>query len=360
MEAIRVAAPVRRIEIGDEDRLVLGRIVRASSSEVRMVERARIVLCAGEGLSGRQIAEQVGCSLPTVVKWRGRYARDGVEGLRDAPRSGAPLTHGPKTRALLIAKACTRPEPTAEGARRERWTYRELAEQVGMSESQAHVILQRAEIKPHRTDYWVMSDFTQPEFEQRLSEICGLYVDPPENVLVVSIDEKTGIQAKAPTKPDAPPRPGKPARREHEYKRNGTQCLFACLNVKQGEVLAMPSKTRNRFDLIRFLDQCDAEIPLVEGQQIVAITDNLSTRGTDEVKDWLKAHPRWRFQFTPTHASWLNQVEIFFSILSRRLLKNGTFSSETDLAEQMLAFIETYNQTAKPFRWTYQGKVLQA
>jgi transposase len=360
MEAIRVAAPVRRIEIGGEDRLVLERIVRASSSEVRMVERARIVLCAGEGLSGRQIAERVGCSLPTVVKWRGRYARDGVEGLRDAPRSGAPLTHGPKTRALLIAKACTRPEPTAEGARRERWTYRELAEQVGMSESQAHVILQRAEIKPHRTDYWVMSDFTQPEFEQRLSEICGLYVDPPENVLVVSIDEKTGIQAKAPTKPDAPPGPGKPARREHEYTRNGTQCLFACLNVKQGEVLAMPSKTRNRFDLIRFLDQCDAEIPVVKGQQIVAITDNLSTRGTDEVKAWLKAHPRWRFQFTPTHASWLNQIEIFFSILSRRLLKNGTFTSETDLAEQMLAFIETYNQTAKPFKWTYQGKVLQA
>jgi hypothetical protein len=137
-------------------------------------------------------------------------------------------------------------------------------------------------------------------------------VDPPENVLVVSIDEKTGIQAKSPTKPDVPPAPGKPARREHEYTRNGTQCLFACLNVNEGDVLAMPSKTRNRFDLIRFLDMLEEEIPVVEGQEIVAVSDNLATRGTEEVQQWLKDHPRWRFQFTPTHASWLNQVESSF------------------------------------------------
>ena len=351
---------IKQIEVTVEDRAELERIVRAVSSEVRMVERARIVLAAAEGLKGVEIAERVGCSEPTVVKWRGRYAKKGMDGLRDAPRSGAPLTHGPETRALLIAKACTRPESTAEGARRERWTYEDLGAEVGMSGSQAHVILSRAAIKPHLTDYWVMSDFFDPRFEERLSDVCGLYVDPPENVLVVSIDEKTGIQAKSPTKPDKPPAPGKPARREHEYKRNGTQCLFACLNVKEGEVLGMPSKTRDRFDLIRFLDRCDQENPVVEGQQIVAITDNLSTRRTEEVQEWLKAHPRWRFQFTPTHASWLNQVEIFFSILHKRLLKNGAFTSEEDLAEQMLAFIETYNQTAKPFKWTYTGKVLEA
>jgi transposase len=351
---------IKRIEVSVEDRAELERIVRAVSSEVRMVERARIVLAAAEGLKGVEIAERVGCSEPTVVKWRGRYAEKGMDGLRDAPRSGAPLTHGPETRALLIAKACTRPESTAEGARRERWTYEELGAEVGMSASQAHVILSRAEIKPHRTDYWMMTDYSRPEFEERLGEICGLYVDPPENVLVVSLDEKTGIQAKAPTKPDQPPEPGKPARREHEYTRNGTQCLFACLNVHEGDVLGMPSKTRNRWDLIRFLDLLDDEIPVVEGHKIVAVTDNLSTRGTEEVEQWLKDHPRWSFQFTPKHASWLNQVEIFFSILWRRLLKHGIFTSETDLAQQMLAFIETYNQTAKPFKWTYTGKVLEA
>jgi len=352
--------PVRRIELSDGEREVLEAIVRASSSEVRMVERARIVLAAGEGVKGTEIAGRVGCSEPTVVKWRSRYARDGIAGLRDAPRPGPPLTYGPEVRALLIAKACTRPPATEEGARQERWTYEQLGAAVGMSGSQAHEILARAAIKPHLTEYWIMSDFSRPEFEERCSAICGLYVDPPENVLVVSIDEKTGIQAKAPTKPDVMCEPGRPARREHEYTRNGTQCLFAALKVHAGDVLGMASKTRNRFDLIRFLDLLDADIAVVEGQQIIAISDNLSTRGTTEVQDWLAAHPRWRFAFTPTHASWLNQIEIFFSILHRRLLKHGSFNSEQDLAEQLLAFIETYNQTAKPFKWTYSGKVLEA
>jgi transposase len=350
----------KRLEISDEDRGALERIVRAPSSEMRMVERARIVLAAGEGLTTEQIARRVGCGERMVKKWRPRFERHGIAGLRDAPRSGAPLTHGPETRALLIAKACTRPEPTAEGARRERWNYRELGEEVGMSESQAHVILTRADLKPHRTDYWVMTDFSREEFEERCSQVCGLYVDPPENVLVLSIDEKTGIQAKSPVKPDQRSAPGRAARREHEYKRNGTQCLFAALKIHHGEVLGMPSKTRDRYDLIRFLDQLDARLPVIDGQKIVAITDNLSTRTTQEVQDWLQAHPRWTFQFTPKHASWLNQIEIFFSILARRLLKNGTFTSEQDLAEQMLAFIETYNQTAQPFTWTYTGKTLEA
>ncbi len=351
---------IKQITVSAEDRCELERIVAASSSEVRLVERARIVLAAAEGLGGVEIAGRVGCSEPTVVKWRGRYARSGLDGLRDAPRSGAPLVHGPVTRALLIAKACTRPKATREGARRERWTYEQLGAEVGMSASQAHVILARAEIKPHLSDYWIMSDFSKPEFEERCGEVCGLYVDPPENVLVISLDEKTGIQAKAPIAPDTPPAPGQPARREAEYTRNGTQCLFAALKVHHGGVLGMASKTRNRWDLIWFLDLLENEIPVIEGQRIVAVSDNLSTRGTQEVNDWLDAHPRWSFQFTPKHASWLNQIEIFFSILWRRLLKHGIFTSEDDLAEQMLAYIETYNQTARPFKWTYTGKTLEA
>jgi len=353
-------ALAKRIEIGAEDRVELERIVRSSTAEVRMVERAQIVLGAAEGRSAAEIGRLLGCSTNTAQKWRARYEQDGIAALVDLPRSGKPLVFSQADRARLIAKACTRPPETPEGAQQERWTYEQLGAAVGMSASHAHAILSRADVKPHRTDYWIMSDFSQPEFEERLKDVCGLYVNPPENVLVLSIDEKTGIQAKAPTKPDVLPAPGRPTRREHEYERNGTQCLFACLKVKEGDVLAMPSKTRNRFDLIRFLDQLDTDIPVVERQQIIAVSDNLSTRGTQEATDWLKDHPRWRFQFTPTHASWLNQVEIFFSILYRRLLKHGIFFSEEDLAEQMLAFIETYNQTAKPFKWTYTGKVLEA
>jgi putative transposase len=353
-------ALAKSVEIAADDQAELERIVRSSTAEVRMVERAQIVLCAAEGRSAAEIGRLVGCSTNTAQKWRARYEQDGIAGLRDLPRSGKPLIYSQADRARLIAKACTRPPETPEGAQQERWTYEQLGQAVGMSRAQAHTILARADIKPHLTDYWVMSDFSDPEFEERLKGVCGLYVNPPENVLVVSIDEKTGIQAKAPTKPDMLPAPGRPTRREHEYIRNGTQCLFACLKVHEGDVLAMTSKTRNRFDLIRFLDQLDSEIPVIEGQQIIAVSDNLSTRGTEEVQQWLAAHPRWSFQFTPTHASWLNQVEIFFSILYRRLLKHGIFFSEEDLAEQMLAFIETYNQTAKPFKWTYTGKVLEA
>jgi transposase len=353
-------ALAKRIEIGDEDRSELERIVRSGTEQVRMVERAQIVLAAAEGRSAAEIGRLVGCSANTAQKWRSRYERDGLVGLSDLPRSGKPLTYSQEVRARLIAKACTRPPEASTGQRRERWTYEELGGAVGMSGSQAHVILSRAEVKPHLTDYWVMSDFSDPELERRLKEVCGLYVDPPQNVLVVSIDEKTGIQAKTPTKPDSPAALGKPPRREHEYARNGTQCLFACLKVADGDVLGMPSKTRNRHDLIRFLDMCDQQIPVVAGQRIIAVSDNLSTRTTQEVNEWLEDHPRWSFQFTPNHASWLNQVEIFFSILHRRLLKHGAFTSEQDLAEQMLAFIETYNQTARPFKWTYTGKVLEA
>ena len=352
-----MAAAAKRIEIGAEDRAALERIVRAHSAERRMVERAQIVLAAGEGRPAAEIARRLDCSVSTVKKWRGRYERGGLAALEDAPRPGRPLVHRPEVRARLVALACTRPPQTPEGLRRERWTHRELGGQVGMSESQAHEILRAADIKPHLLEQWVMSELG-PDFEARAAEVCGLYLDPPEGVLVISIDEKTGIQAKAPVKPDRQARPGKPARREHEYRRNGTQNLFAALRVHSGEVSGMPSKTRDRFDLLRFLYQLEAEIP--QGQQVIAITDNLSTRTTQEVEDWLEAHPRWRFVFTPKHASWLNQVEIFFSIIARRLLKHGAFESEEDLARQMLAFLEVYSQTATPFQWTYTGKVLKA
>jgi transposase len=357
MEGIEMAAAAKRIEVSVEDRRELERVVRSRTAERRAVERARIVLAAAEGRSAARIASEVGCSERTVWKWRRRFERDALVGLRDEPRPGRPLVHGSQVRAKLIALACTRPSVTPEGLRRDRWTHRELAEAVGMSESQAHEILRAAEIKPHLLEQWVMSELG-PDFDARAAEVCGLYLEPPEGALVVSIDEKTGIQAKAPTRADIQARPGRRARREYEYTRNGTQNLFAALRVHTGEVTAMPSKTRNRFDLLRFLDQLEAEIPA--GRQVIAISDNLSTRTTQEVNDWLADHPRWRFAFTPKHASWLNQVEIFFSILARRLLKRGAFTSETDLAHQMLAFVENYNQTARPFQWTYTGKVLAA
>ncbi len=352
-----MAAHAKRIEIAVDDRPVLERWANARAAERRLVDRARIVLMAGEGQPAGQIAEGVGCSLPTVKTWRSRYQHDGLDGLRDRPKTGRPLTHGSEVRAKLIALACTRPPDTDEGVRRERFTHAELAEQVGMSESQAHAILRGADIRPHLTEYWVMSELG-PDFDAQAAEVCGLYLDPPQNAIVVSIDEKTSIAAREPARADTLPAAGKPARRDTEYLRNGTANLFAALQVHHGEVSGMTSQTRNRWDFIAFLEQLEAEIPA--DQQVIAILDNLSTHKTREVEDWLAEHPRWGFTFTPKHASWLNQVECFFSILARRLLRHGAFSDPEDLATQMLTFVEHYNLTARPFNWTYTGKVLTA
>lgn len=351
-------AAAKQVALSAEERAELERRTRSRTCERREVDRARIVLLAAAGHSAAEIGRRVGCAERTAKEWRGRFERCRLEGLVDRPRSGRPLTYDQGVRAKLIALACTPPPQSAEGVRRPRWSHRELAEAVGMSESQAHAILAAAEIRPHLTEYWVMSDFDQEEFDERAGEVCGLYLDPPQGAIVLSIDEKTSIQAKGLARPDAPPQPGRPARRDHEYVRNGTQNLFAALEVHAGEVTGMTSKTRNRFDFIRFLDQLEAEVPAAK--RVIAILDNLATHKTEEVTDWLARHPRWRFQFTPNHASWLNQIEIFFSILARRLLRHGAFDSESDLATQMLAFVEHYNLTAKPFQWTYTGKVLVA
>ena len=329
----------------------------AQTIERRLADRARIVLMAGEGRSADVIAEQVGRSAETVRRQRASYERHGLDGLRDKPKSGRPLTHGHEVRAKLIALACTRPPDTPGGVRRERWTHRELADTVGMSESQAHEILRSADVRPHLTEYWVMSELG-PDFDAQAAKVCGLYLDPPENAIVVSVDEKTSIAARQPARPDLAAKPGQPTRRDSEYLRNGTTNLFAALQVHSGTVSGMTVQTRNQFDFIAFLDQLETEIPA--GQQVIAILDNLSTHKTDAVQTWLAEHPRWQMVFTPKHASWLNQVEIFFSILTRRLLKHGQFTDPDDLATQMLAYVEHHNLTAQPFAWTYTGKVLTA
>jgi len=356
MEA-NVAAHAKRIEIAPGDLAVLDEWANAQTIERRLADRARIVLMAGEGRSADVIAERVGRSAETVRRQRASYERHGLDGLRDKPKSGRPLTHGQEIRAKLIALACTRPPDTAEGVRRERWTHRQLADMGGMSESRAHVFLRAADVRPHLTEYWVMSELG-PDFDAQAANVCGLYLDPPENAIVVSVDEKTSIAARQPARPDVSPKPGQPTRRDSEYLRNGTTNLFAALQVHSGTVSGMTAQTRNQFDFIAFLDQLETEIPA--GQQVIAILDNLSTHKTDAVRAWLKEHPRWQMVFTPKHASWLNQVEIFFSILTRRLLKHGQFTGPEDLATQMLAYVEHHNLTAQPFAWTYTGKVLTA
>jgi len=327
----------------------LERIVRASTSEQRLVARARVALLADEGLSNEQIAPLAGLSPHKVGKWRRRVAEEGVDGLADRPRPGPPLRYGHDKRIEVFKTACS-PPPEGETS----WTVRALAERVGIGKSQTHQILAEADLKPHLVRSWLTS--LDPEFETKQADVCGLYLNPPENAIVVSIDEKTSIQAKQPIRPELPARPGKPARREFEYKRHGVQALLAALLVHSGKIVGEVYDRNSRVEFVDFLDRVEAEIPA--GKQVHAILDNLQVHKTPEVAAWLESHPRWQFHFTPTHASWLNQIELWFSILSRRLLRRGTFKSQQDLKSQLLAFIERYNPTAKPFAWTYQGKPL--
>lgn len=343
-----VAVP---IELTEEERSTLERIVRSPSSEQRMVVRARVVLLAAAGKPNRQIAGIVGLSQQKVGQWRNRFAERRLEGLSDLPRPGAPRRYDHDKHVEVFKTACSSP-PEGET----QWTVRSLAERVGIGKSQTHAILSEADLKPHQVRSWLTS--LDPDFDTKQADVCGLYLNPPENALVVSIDEKTSIQAKEPIREELPMEPGKPARREFEYRRHGVQALLAALLVHTGEVIGEVYDRNSRVEFIDFLDRLEAEIPA--GKEVHAILDNLQVHKTPEVTEWLQAHPRWTFHFTPTHASWLNQIELFFSILSRRLLRRGIFKSKADLRAQLLAFINRYNPTAKPFAWTYKGKPLSA
>jgi transposase len=346
-----MAFVARPITLSDDERMALGKLVAATRTEQRLVARARVVLLAADGIPNRRIAGQVGLSEQKVAQWRNRFAKDRLDGLGDRPRSGRPLVYDHDKRVEVFKTACSEP-PEGET----HWTVRSLAETVGIGKSQVGAILAQADLKPHQVRSWLTS--LDPEFDTKQADVCGLYLAPPENAIIISMDEKTSIQAKQPIRKEQPMRPGKPARREFEYKRHGVQALLAALLVHTGEVIGAVYERNSRVEFLDFLAQLEEQIPA--GKEVHAILDNLQVHKTPEVTVWLEAHPRWTFHFTPTHASWLNQIELFFSILTRRLLRRGVFTSQADLKTQLLAFIERYNPTARPFAWTYQGKPLSA
>jgi len=339
------------IELSDQERGALVGIVRSPTSEQRMVIRARVVLAAAEGKPNRQIAREVGLSERKVGVWRNRFAERRIEGLSDLPRPGKPRVYDHDKQVEVFKTACS-PPPAGET----HWTVRSLAATVGVGKSQTHAFLSEADLKPHQVRSWLTS--LDPDFDTKQADVCGLYLSPPDNAIVVSLDEKTQVQARQPIRKELPIEPGKPARREFEYKRHGVQALLAALLIHTGEVIGEVYDRNSRVEFLDFLERLEAEIPA--GKEVHAILDNLQVHKTPEVTQWLEHHPRWTFHFTPTHASWLNQIELFFSILTRRLLRRGIFTSKADLRTQLLTFIERYNPTAKPFAWTYQGKPLHA
>jgi transposase len=341
--------------ITGEERAELERRVRAHTTPQRMVRRCRAVLLAAEGVPNRQIAPSVGLNENQVGLWRRRFEADRLAGLGDRPRSGRPRVYGHDERLKVVAKA-TSERPAVDS----QWSHRLLAEalaEVGISASQVGRVLADLDIKPHLVRSWLTRP-DDPEFWERATDVCGLYLSPPHNALVLSVDEKTAVAARSPKHPTVAAGPGRAERREFEYRRHGTASFVAALDVGSGQVLAQDIARNDAATFVAFLTELDHVVDPALGVHLVL--DNGASHVAKATRAWLDAHPRFVAHFTPKHASWLNQVELFFSILARRLIRRGEFSSRDDLVAKVMAFIADYDNTAKPFRWTYDGTPLKA
>lgn len=319
------------------------------TTQYRFVQRVNAILLASEGLNNKEISIKINLSVVAVSHWRTRYAKKGIDGLNDLPRSGKPCKYGHDDRLKVVNVACKPP------SLKTRWTIRELAKKTKISKSHLHRIMHELDLKPHQFRMWLFSN--DPQFEEKQADVVGLYINPPKNAFVVCIDEKTGMQATSPIHEKLPMKPGSTEKREFKYKRHGVLALYAALKVHEGKVFARTEKKHTHVEFLSFVK--DVYKKWGRKKELHFIIDNFSAHKTKEVTAWLKKHEKAHFHFTPTHASWLNQIELWFSILSRQLLSKNDFKSLKDLTKQILKFIEEYNKTSKPFAWTYSGKPLK-
>lgn len=330
------------IVLTEEDRDQLERWVRALSTEQRLAFRARLILAAATGEGSTSIAAREGVRLTTVSTWRVRFARRGLAALQDEPRAGRPRTYGEDAQRRVLEKL-DEPPPDGYGS----WNGRLLAEALGdIPAHQVWALLQKHGIQLQRRRSWCIS--TDPEFAPKAAEIVALYLDPPENAVVLSVDEKPHIQALERAQGYLRLPNGKAVRGvSHEYKRHGTTTLFAALNVLTGAVSGMHAQRRRREEFLAFMNEVVAQYP---GQEVHVVLDNLNTHKPKQ-DAWLARHPNVHFHFTPTHASWLNQVEVWFRILSRQALRHSSFTSPREVCDRIDAFIRAYNRDASPFKW---------
>lgn len=329
------------LECSAETQLELERLARSRKSEVRLSQRARIVLGCLQGKRNDEVARDVGVQAATVGQWRRRFAESGLAGLRDRPKPGKPPKHGEELRDRILAQLEQSPPSGMAG-----WDGGSLAKVLGVSADAVWRVLRKQGIQLRRHRSWCVS--TDPEFSAKAADVIGLYLNPPQNALVLSIDEKPSIQAIERTRGYVQTSSGKIVQGiKSTYKRHGTINLFAALDVATGAIHGKLTKAKKRVDFQSFLDDVIADQPA--HRQIHVIVDNLSTHKKDDA--WLAAHPNVTFHFTPTSASWLNQVEIWFGILQRKTLTNASFSSIDKLCEAITNFTAAYNESAAPFVW---------
>lgn len=342
---------IRHIQLSPSEQSQLEKIVRKRTNSQQIVLRAKIIMLTAQGLPVDDIVRELHTTKVTISKWKKRFLDQGLDGLVDLDRPGRKVKYGAEIRHRIAAEACNPPPG------RTHWTIRDLAKHLGVNRGLVERVLKEEAIKPHRIKYYHHS--TDPEFEAKMLNIIGLYLNPPENAVVLSVDEKTGIQALDRNQPVLPLKPhGKVKNIPFEYKRLGTTSLLATFDVHKGEVVGKCEARHTHQEFLGFLKRV-VRLYRKGGRDIHIICDNFSAHKHRKVKEWLAAQKNVFMHFTPTHASWLNQVEIWFSIMSRRVLKQGVFRSVTDLIQKIEQFIKDYNQTATPFAWTYTGQPLK-
>jgi len=333
--------PAPGLLIDDVDRGRLERLTRSTTAPVGDVQRARILLLAGDGVANTRIAAAVGVSLPTVLKWRARYLHAGLAGLGDEPRSGRPR-HVDRVKVIATT---LEPPPKKYGVTH--WSSRLLAEHLGIGNATVARIWREAGVQPWRAESFRFS--TDPELVAKVTDVVGLYLAPPDNAIVLCVDEKSQIQALDRTQQILPMQPHLIERRSHDYVRHGTTTLFAVLEIATGQVTAALKPRHRRQEFLAFLRQVARAYP---SGDLHLVMDNYAAHKTPEVRDWLAANPRVLVHFTPTHASWMNLVEVWFGIVERQAIRRGAFTSVKDLNAKIRTFINGWNDRSHPFVWT--------
>ena len=338
-----------KVELTDEERKELESLGRSHRTAQALARRARIVLASAEGLANKEIAAKLKMTQATVGKWRRRFAERRLDGLHDEPRPGAPRRIGDDDIADVIRRTLEETPPDAT-----HWSLRSMSGAVGYAPSTIHRIWRA--FCPHRGETFKLSK--DPLFVEKVRDIVGLYLNPPERALVLSVDEKSQVQALDRTQPLLPMRPGQAERRTHDYKRNGTTSLFAALDVATGKVIGKCFRRHRSEEFRKFLNYIEDNVP--PDLDIHIIMDNYATHKTDAIRNWFAKRPRWHVHFTPTSASWINQVERFFGLLTEKQLRRGVHRSTADLEQAIHAYIDTVNDDPKPFRWTKSADAILA
>lgn len=330
-------------EITASQRRALEGIVARPTARAGVARRARLVLLSADGVPGREVAERLGLTPEAVSRVRARFRRTGVEGLNDRPKGGRKDHAVPDATTERIVQLAMSPPPPG----RSRWTTRLLGDEVGLTSGCVSDILRRNGLKPHLSRTYKVSK--DPNFAEKVKDVVGLYLNPPEHAVVLSMDEKTSIQALNRTQPPLPLRTGRAIRHTHDYKRNGVVDLYAALEIATGKVTHRITERHTAVDFLAFMKNVARAYPR---RELHVILDNSSSHSTPAIQDWLAKNPRIRFHYTPTSASWLNQVEGFFGILAKQSLSSTDFHSKAALREHLDAYMAAWNDAPTPFAWT--------